>query len=101
MKDVELKLKKYDKFLMVHKELDGKIVITRKSPFFKKIHDVLILENVFIGKGNWVIKKLNKMDTQKYNIIDDVVQNNKRLRKPKTDRELHRDMADLLLVDYL
>jgi len=95
------KIKTYDRFLEVKKNLNGSISIFRKSPFYKKTHDIFTVSNRFIGSGNWLIKKMSEMDTQRNNIISQVVNNNKKKLYDKKDNELHREMADLMLVDRI
>jgi len=90
----------YDNFLEVRKAMSGEVIITRTSPYFKKkINDVLTIKNSFIGSGDWVIKKLSAMDHQRHDTIGEIMENNKRLRTTVGDREIHREMADLMLVD--
>jgi len=95
-------LKHYDKFLIMKEELDGTKVIYRQSPFFKIKYKVLAIENKFIGSGSWIIKKLNSMDNQRYNIVNDILRSNDKLsRRDRDTRKMSEDVASLMLEEYI
>ncbi len=95
-------LKHYDKHLIMKEKLDGSKMIYRQSPFSKMKFKVFSIENKFIGSGSWIIKKLNFMDTQRHNILQEVLDSNAKLKKKDTDtRKMSEDVASLMLEEYI
>lgn len=94
---IEKKLKKYDKYLIINTLLDGKKEIIRKSPFsIRKEFIVFDLNNKFIGSGRWIMKKLNLMDSQRFNIAGRVIKNNLNIRHRKEDNRMNREIAEFM-----
>jgi len=96
------KLKKYDKFLEFVKQLDGTKKVVRRSPFkVTRSFDILNVENQYIGSGMWLLKKLQKMDNQRTNIIGRVAENNKRIYNSKGNTNINREIADFLIKEVV
>jgi hypothetical protein len=96
---LEQKLKKYDRYLEVVKTLDGTLKVLRKSPFGMARFDVLAVSNAY--PGDWILKKVASMDTQRKNIIMNVLYNNLEIRNRNNDREINEDIADFMTVDRI
>lgn len=90
-------LKKYDKFLLSEKKLDGTTIISRQSPFSATTQfKVLEIQNQFIGSGLWLLRKLSLMDTQKNDLIGKTAQNNLKLRNKKDDDRISREIVEFI-----
>ncbi len=80
------KLKKYDRFLSCKRKMDGSVEIIRKSPFTRsRDHEILKLENKFIGSSMSILKSLVLMDSQRKDIIKDVEEINRKIREKHPD----------------
>ena len=89
------RLKRYDKLLDYRKCLDGRVIIYRQSPFnAQKQHDILTIKNQKLGR--WVIDKIIQMDTQKFDIVGDVMRNNMNIQKFRKDNRQTRDLVDFI-----
>lgn len=91
-------LKKYDRYLKVKKNLDGSIVITRKSPFNNGEFVVLTVHNMRVGK--WLLKKLYLMDTQRKNIVREVANKNRNIREYRNN-DLSFEVADFMTTERI
>jgi hypothetical protein len=86
-----------DNRLSYQKKLDGGGVIVRRSPFnAQRSFEVFDTKNLFLGSRRWVRDRLAKMDSQRQNIVYRVRENNLRIRRQKSDRRVHRELADLI-----
>ena len=88
------RLKQYDKLLRIYRKLDGSIEIHRQSPFnSERMYLVLTIMNQL--PGMWVVRKIMLMDTQRRNLVGDVVQNNKRILNQKDDPRITQEIAEM------
>lgn len=92
-------LKKYDKLLYIEKRLDGSKVIKRKSPYnAQKEFEVIDIENEYPGSFKWIITKLTLMDTQRFDIVGKVTNNNLKMRNKDKDDRVTRDIAEFMHI---
>ncbi|MFA5071896.1 MAG: hypothetical protein WC511_06080 [Candidatus Pacearchaeota archaeon] len=88
-------IKKYDKLLKVKKNLDGSIQIIRQSPFnSQKEFEIIEIKNKYSGSFRWIIDRLIKMDTRKFDIVGKCMRNNSDIRNQKEDDRMTKDIAD-------
>lgn len=86
-------IKKYDKQLNYKRLLDGNITVYRQSPFnSQKNHELFTIANQY--PGSWILNKLVKMDTQRFNIIEKAARNNKQIQRKKQDNRMHQDIGN-------
>ena len=85
----------YDSRLSIKRKLDWSIDIVRLSQFEKrKEYVVITITNQILW--NWLIDKLKSMDSRRFNLIDNVVQNYNRIKRRKSDDRQHRDVANFI-----
>ena len=91
------KLRQYDKFLTIKKELNGEKNIKRQSPFNgQRVFKVFSIQNQFLGSCKWVLKKIVDMDAQRNNFIGESFENNRKIRNQKKDSRIHEEVADYI-----
>jgi len=94
LKDV---LKKYDKTLIVVRYIDGRIIITRKSPYnVERVFNIMLIENQYTGSCKWIRKKIIKMDTRRFDIVGDVLRHNHLIFEREDDKTVHGEIADFI-----
>ena len=90
----EQKLKQYDNKLYSKKNLDGSIIIYRRSPFNSSISfNILTITNQY--PGNWIIRKLMLMDTQRRDLVGASMRNNMSIRNQKDDDRITREIVEV------
>ena len=99
-------LKWYDPYLKAKKYLDGRLTIERQSPFARKTNYYLTeFTNQYLGSGRWALIKICLMDTQKHDIFGYIKKENDKKYKDEIGRsnnkEMHKEIADFLLTDYI
>ena len=97
-------LKKYDKYLKIKKLLNGKVCVYRQSPFSKQVEfKVKDFKNHYIGSGRSILLKIVSMDNQRSDISGSVVKNNMNIRRRQNEsnRNMHSDVADIMLNDNI
>lgn len=95
---METLLKKYDKFLIYRKKMDGSIKVYRQSPFnSQREHLILDIKNQYPGR--WILDKLMSMDTQRFDKVTRILKNNRRISEDKKDDRVSRDIGEFLYND--
>lgn len=95
-------LNKYDKYLGFKTSLDGIKKVFRKSPFnVNTEYDVLNIENKFVGSGRWVLREITLKDSQRFDIVGDVLEANRKLLLKKSDLRMSTEAANMILQDNI
>jgi len=86
------KLKEYDGFLEIRKTIDWKKTLIRKSQYNSWIdYPVMDLSNMRIW--NWLISKLQRMDSRNNDFIYKNIMSNEKIRNKKTDNRMSKDIS--------
>jgi hypothetical protein len=94
---LDIKLKKYDRFLSIRKKLNGEKTIERKSPFnSQKSFEVFSIQNQYLGSGSWILKKISRMDEQRNNIVGEVLLDSDKRQYEKDDNRMTKEVADYM-----
>jgi hypothetical protein len=88
-------IKKYDKLLTTKRNIDGSIKIIRQSPFnSQRQFEVLGINNQYLGSFRWILDKIIKMDTRKFDIVGKAMRNNLAIRNRRDDDRITKDIAE-------
>ena len=98
---INKKLKEYDKYLFIKRNLDGSKTIYRKSPFHIHEYQILTIHNQFIGSGEWIMKKIMTMDTQRNNIFERIRRSDFEVKQWESSRNLSREAAYEITRQYI
>jgi len=86
----------YDKRLSFKISLDGSKTIYRSSPFnSEREFDIKRFDNMYLGSGRHIRDTLIKMDTQRKSIIQDTMDNNRRIKTKRKDERISDNVADI------
>jgi hypothetical protein len=92
-------IKKYDKLLKTKRNIDGSIQIIRQSPFnTKRQFDIIEIKNQYLGSFRWIIDRIIKMDTRKFDIVGKSMRNNLAIRNRQEDDRITKDIAEFWSV---
>lgn len=88
-------IKKYDKLLKSKRSIDGSIQIIRQSPFnSQREFEVIDIKNQYAGSFRWIVDKLIKMDTRKFDVVGKSMRNNLAIRNRKDDDRMTKDIVE-------
>ena len=89
-----MEISKYDKRLILTKDLDGSKIVKRISPYnTSHLHNILVTTNKYIGSGRWLRNEIIKMDTTRFDVVGDVLKHNWAMRESSKDNRMHQDVA--------